>query len=63
MKIRELPDRMKGEVLDYIEFLLTKYGRSGNEVKEFGFDWENGLADVGKGISSVEIKHKALEWR
>ena len=61
MKVRELPDRMRGEVLDYIDFLLTRPWKSGTKVKMFSSDWEDGLADIGKGSSSVELQHRALE--
>jgi len=60
-KIRELPDFLMREVLDYIEFLLTKYRESEPKPKKFKFDWEGGLADIDK--SAVELQHKALEWR
>ena len=63
MKMRELPDRMKGEVLDYIEFLLSKCGKHRNKGKKFSFDWEGGLADIKDRTSSVEMQHRSLEWR
>jgi hypothetical protein len=27
------------------------------------FDWEGMLADIEKDISSVELSHRAMEWR
>jgi len=41
-KIRSLPDRIKMEVLDYIEFLLRKYHPRKDGSKRFKFDWEGG---------------------
>ncbi|MEZ0343627.1 MAG: DUF2281 domain-containing protein [Caldimicrobium sp.] len=63
MKIRELPEDLRREVLDYIEFLLKKY--KGKEIKAKGlkFDWEGGLSELREKFTSVELQHKALEWR
>jgi hypothetical protein len=62
-KIRSLPDSIKGEVLNYIDFLLSKYYYKEVGAKGFKFDWEGGLADLKKEFSSVELQHKASEWR
>lgn len=43
-KLEELPEDLEKEVLDYIEFLLQKYG-SKKKKKGFKFDWEGGLSD------------------
>ena len=61
-KLEELPDNLKKEALDYIEFLLQKYGRQ-EKQGEFRFDWEGGLSELKDKYSSVELQHKALEWR
>lgn len=61
-KLDELPINLKREVLDYIEFLLQKYGKEEKKVK-FKFDWEGGLSNLKKKYTSVELQHKALEWR
>ncbi|NOZ70003.1 MAG: DUF2281 domain-containing protein, partial [Deferribacteres bacterium] len=50
------------EALDYIEFLLQKYGGQEKQGK-FRFDWEGGLSELKDKYSSVELQHKALEWR
>lgn len=63
LKIRELPENLKKEVLDYIEFLLEKYKGRKNRRKKFKFDWEGGLSDIGDKFTSVELQHRALEWR
>ncbi len=44
LKIRELPEDLKKEVLDYIEFLLSKYRSKEIKAKNFKFDWEGGLS-------------------
>lgn len=62
-KIRELPDDLRKEILDYVEFLLTKDKSRGAKVKKFRFDWEGGLSEIGDKFTSVELQHKAMEWR
>ncbi len=61
-KLEELPEDLKQEVLDYIEFLLQKYGGKAKKGK-FRFDWEGGLSDLGEKYTSVELQHKALDLR
>ena len=39
-KVDELPDDLRKEVLDYIEFLLQKYNIKAKKGK-FSFDWDN----------------------
>ncbi|MBI5746333.1 MAG: DUF2281 domain-containing protein [Nitrospirae bacterium] len=61
-KIEELPTDLKKEVFDYIEFLLQKYSKRIKKEK-FRFDWEGGLSELKDKCTSVELQHKALEWR
>ena len=63
LKIRELPEDLRREVLDYMEFLLKKYKDKENKAKGFKFDWEGGLSELREKFSSVELQHRALEWR
>jgi hypothetical protein len=63
IKINQLPDHIKPEVIDYIEFLLNKYGSKKVKKSKFKFDWEGGLAKLKNKYTSVELQHKALEWR
>ncbi len=62
-KMRELPEDLRREVLDYVEFLLKKYRGKEIKVKKFKFDWEGGLSELREKFTSVELQHKALEWR
>lgn len=62
INLEELPDDLKREVLDFIEFLLQKYGKQEKKGK-FRFDWEGGLSELKDKYTSVELQHKALEWR
>ncbi len=63
LKIRELPEDLRKEVLDYIEFLIKKYRNRDVRARKFRFDWEGGLAEIKEKFTSVELQHKALEWR
>ena len=63
VKIRELPDYLKMEVLDYIEFLLKKYKDKKIGKRKFKFEWEGGLSEIREKFTSVELQHRALEWR
>ena len=59
-RLEELPEDLEQEVLDYIEFLLQKYGRE-MKKRKFRFGWEGGLSDLKEKYTSVELQHKALE--
>jgi len=66
LKIRELPDDLRREVLDYMEFLLKKYRGKEIKAKRFRFDWEGGLSEISEireKFTSVELQHRASEWR
>lgn len=62
-KLQQLPDILRKEVLDYIELLLRKYGSKSLEKRRFSFTWEGSLVKLRGKMSSVELQHKALEWR
>ncbi len=61
-KAGQLSEQLQQEVLDYIEFLLAKYPQP-SEPKSLRFDWEGGLSKLQSRYTSVELQHKALEWR
>ena len=48
LKIKQLPDYLRKEVLDYMEFLLKKYSRQRNKEKKFKFELEGGLSELRK---------------
>lgn len=62
MKIDELPMDLKKEALEYIEYLVLK-SKKGEKKEKFRFDWENGLHEFREKYTSVELQHKASEWR
>ncbi|MGQ3686056.1 MAG: DUF2281 domain-containing protein [Candidatus Loosdrechtia sp.] len=61
-KLDELSEDLKKEVLDYIDFLIMKYSKEEKKGK-LKFDWEGGLSDLKEKYTSVELQHKAMEWR
>ncbi len=66
-KVKNLPDYLIPEILDYIDFLLVKHGskaQPGNKNEnKFKFDWEGGLSELKDQYTAVELQHKALDWR
>ena len=56
--IKKLPDHLIPEVLDYIEFLQSKYGskETGESENKFTFDWEGGLSTLRDQYTSVELQ-------
>ena len=63
LKIQKLPEDLRREVLDYVEFLLNKYKEREKAKNKLGFDWEGGLSDLKEKFTSVKLQHKSLEWR
>jgi len=62
-KIEGLPEDLRREILDYLEFLLTKYRGKETQAKKFMYDWEGALSEIREKFTSVELQHKASEWR
>ena len=59
--VRELPPDMAAEVRDFIEFLLSKQERRvGRPLQQ---DWAGALRDYREQYTSVELQHKASDWR
>ncbi|RJP60529.1 MAG: DUF2281 domain-containing protein [Deltaproteobacteria bacterium] len=63
VKMRKLSEDLRREVLDYVDFLLSKYQDRETARRKFKFDWEGGLSEIRENFTSVESQHKALEWR
>lgn len=57
---QQLPDDLKEEVLEYIEFLLERNARRRHSRMRLG--WRGGLRELREKYTSVELQHKALEW-
>ena len=61
-KINDLPDDLKQEVLDFIDFLLIKKSRKSDSAP-FDFNWEGAISEYKKAYSSVSLQHQAKDWR
>jgi LPS O-antigen subunit length determinant protein (WzzB/FepE family) len=59
--IQELPPDVQAEVRDFVEFLLAK--RSRTPAQKLRQDWAGVLRDVRDQYTSLELQHKALDWR
>ena len=57
---QKLPDDLKREVIDYIEFLLEKKAKK--KRGQLKLTWKGALKELRDKYSSVELQHKALEW-
>ncbi len=62
-KMKNIPPDLIPEIIDYIDFLLNKYGIKKEKKKVFDFKWAGGLSEIPKKYSSVELQHKSMDWR
>jgi Protein of unknown function (DUF2281) len=61
-KFNVLPDDLKREVLNFIDFLMAKR-RQEKMSGQFDFTWEGGLKKMKGNFNSVDLQHKSMEWR
>jgi len=62
--LQQLPEHLRAEVMDYIQFLLSQSKLESQQgAGGFSFKWEGGLRKLKDKYSSVELQHKATEWR
>lgn len=59
-KIKKLPSYMRNDVEEYVDKLLSKKNKQTSKLK---FDWEGGLSDLSEKYTSIELQHKAKEYR
>jgi hypothetical protein len=59
--VQELPNDMRNEVRDFIEFLMAKRNRhSGKPLRQ---DWAGALREHRQHYTSLELQRKAMDWR
>jgi hypothetical protein len=61
-----LPKHIQKQLIEYAEFLISKYRNDKKKSKKTSpltFSWENGLSDLRKDYSSVELQHKINDLR
>lgn len=59
-RIRQLPSDLQQEVADFIDFLIERRRR---QKQPPTFSWAGALEDMREQYSSVDLQHKAAEWR
>ncbi len=59
-RIRQLPADLQQEVADFIDFLIERRRR---QKRPPTFSWAGALAHMREQYSSVDLQHKAAEWR
>jgi hypothetical protein len=60
-KIRMLPPDLREEAIHYINELVKRSKKA--PPTSFKCAAEGTLAELGKRYSSIELQHKAMEWR
>ena len=59
--IQHLPQELKDEVLDFVEFLIARHApKKGRKLRQ---DWAGALREYRDKYTSLELQKKALEWR
>ena len=61
-KFKKLPDYLKEEVEDFIDFLIIKK-RVSKKKKLPKLDWIGGLKEYRNQYTAVELQKMASEWR
>ena len=65
-KFESLPRSIQQEIINYIEQLILKYKKTTKNTSKkqsFNFNGENGLLDIKKQYTSVELQHHASKLR
>lgn len=62
-KIKQLPRDMQQEVVDFIDFLLTRKRIANKSRKRLKLDWMGGLKEYRDLYTALDLQKKALEWR
>ena len=60
-KIKQLPPELHEEVVNFIDFLLTK--KVSKRKQKPKLDWIGGLKEYRDQYTALELQKKALEWR
>ena len=55
----KMPEKIQNQILDYVNSILKEDSKVSG--KNFKFKWEGALKDMKE--TSVELQHKANEWR
>jgi len=58
-----LPPLAQAELLDFAQFLTTRYLSPASVPKYLSQTWAGGLQEYSGQYSALELQKKALEWR
>ena len=61
IKLKRLPQNLKKEVEDFIDFLLEK--KTQKTAKKPTLNWIGGLKEFKEQYTALELQEKANEWR
>ena len=59
--MHRLPPEVRRQAMDYIEFLMSKYGKR-TKRKPPTFSWAGGIAELRETWTAVDLQHAAAEW-
>lgn len=64
-ELEHLPKPVQQQLMDYFEFLLSKYPEKAKKTREkgFKFNWEGGLKTLKQKYYSVELQHHTNSLR
>ncbi|MBL7113699.1 MAG: DUF2281 domain-containing protein [Bacteroidales bacterium] len=60
------PTHIQRQLIEYAEYLMAKYQsekKAQKNGKKFSFSWENGLKEMKKEYTSVDLQHKINDLR
>jgi hypothetical protein len=60
-KLKQLPQNLQKEVIDFIDFLLSK--KVHKKHKKPQLKWIGGLREYRDKFTALELQKKASEWR
>lgn len=63
IKIKKLPQHLKKEVEDFVDFLLEKKCKKRSRKRKPKLDWIGGLKEFKDQYTAMELQKKANEWR
>ena len=62
-KVNKLPPRLRDEVEDYIDFLISKKQKTAGTNKKLRQNWAGALKQYAGKYTSVQLQKQAMQWR
>ncbi len=57
-----LPDDLKNEVFDFVEFIIEKKYKTHAGPKRLSLKWAGGLEEYKNKFTSLELQKKSMDW-